>query len=337
MTNASFLAALRDYPNQFTRGIKLARAPSARVGKRGFDNVVTAGMGGSTWPIDFVNVFLESKPRIAIHRDYGLPTFPSELVNKKTLFLAISYSGNTEETIDATCAALARSARPICIACGGQLERLAAREKLAFIKLPPGLQPRCATGYIFSTALAVLTQAGLTRDHSRELYALALALEKRRKELEKQGEKIARELRGAIPLVFSSSRWESVARSWTIKFNEHSKIPSFHGVLPEANHNTFSGFAEKRDRKIARFHVVFLRDAASDARILKRFAVTRELLRELGVESSVVEMKGASALEKMFSTVWLGDFVAYHLALSRGVDPEQVPIVEYFKKKLKLR
>ncbi len=339
MTANSFLATLRDYPNQFTRGIQLARASSvtsgvtrsARDEKLGFENVVAAGMGGSALATDFVNAFLKGKPCVNTHRDYGLP----DSVSKKTLFFALSYSGNTEETLSTVRAAVTRGAKIVCVASGGELERIALRKKLSLVKLPPGLQPRCATGYFFSVILSILHEAGLTRDYSRDLTALTKKLEKKRVESEKKGAELAAKLRDAIPLVYSSSEWWSVARAWKIKFNENAKIPSFYAVLPELNHNEVAGFSENRGRRaLANFHAVFLRDAASDARVLKRFLVTRELLRELGVNSSVVEMKGVNALEKMFSTAWLGDFTAFNLALARGVDPEQVPVVEYFKKKL---
>ncbi len=342
MTANSFLATLRDYPNQFTRGIQLARASSvtssvtrsARYEKLGFENVVAAGMGGSALACDFANAFLEGKPRIVVHRDYGLP----DSISKKTLFFALSYSGNTEETLSATRAAILRGAKIVCVTSGGELERIALRKKLALVKLPPGIQPRCATGYFFSAILSILHDADFTRDYSRDLTALTKKLEKRRAESEKQGAELAAKLRDAIPLVYSSSEWWSVARAWKIKFNENAKIPSFYAVLPELNHNEVAGFSENRGRRaLANFHAVFLRDAASYARVLKRFLVTRELLRELGVDSSVVEMTGANALEKMFSTVWLGDFAAFNLALVRGVDPEQVAIVEDLKKKLKSR
>jgi len=326
MTKTSFLAALRDYPNQFARDIQLAQTEKI---KRDYENVIAAGMGGSALASDFLNTFLK-KPLIATHRNYGLP----ENVSNKTLFLALSYSGNTEETLSAVKQAIKKRAQVVCITSGGKLEQTALREKLPLAKIPTGLQPRCATGYFFSTLLKILHKAGFTRDYSRDLNALSKKLKERREEIEEQGARLARKLYGAIPLVYSSSEWWSVARAWKIKFNENAKTPSFYAVLPELNHNELAGFSEKRDRALARFRIVFLRDAASNARVLKRFTVTRELLQKLGVESSVVEMKGGNALEKLFSTVWLGDFAAFHLALLRGVDPERVEIVELLKKKI---
>lgn len=59
--------------------------------------VVILGMGGSAISGDLVSnlVASEAKLPILIHRDYNLPAF----INTKTLVIASSYSGMTEETL----------------------------------------------------------------------------------------------------------------------------------------------------------------------------------------------------------------------------------------------
>ena len=63
------------------------------------DKVVVLGMGGSAIGGDLVRSLAqsESKVPVIVHRDYGLPAY----VDDRTLLIASSYSGNTEETLSA--------------------------------------------------------------------------------------------------------------------------------------------------------------------------------------------------------------------------------------------
>ena len=126
----------------------------------GVDSVVVLGMGGSGSSGDLVRALVE--PRLPVPfmvvKSYGpLP----EWVGRNTLVVAVSYSGNTEETLAAFEEVHERGARVVCLSAAGRLAESAKEFGAAHIRVPPGLQPRAAVAYLMVPLLAVLARMGL--------------------------------------------------------------------------------------------------------------------------------------------------------------------------------
>jgi len=60
-----------------------------------------------------------------------------------------------------------------------------------------------------------------------------------------------------------------------------------------------------------------------------------DMVKEKGAEITEIEIKGDCFLTKLFSAIYIGDWVSYYLALNYGMDPTPVDIVEDLKRKLK--
>ncbi len=323
-----------NFPNQFKRGQK--RAGSIEI-KGEFDNIIICGMGGSALPANILisylrDLILKSKLSplpVYIHRSYNLPPQTTE----KSLVISISYSGNTEETISALKAAVEKKLKTVAITTNGKIEKICQKNNIPLVKIPSGIQPRSATGYLFSALIKILEKTEILEgNESKQLLELGKKLEKTN--LENQGKKIAGRLKGKIPLIYASNRLKSLARIWKIKFNENSKIPSFYNYFPELNHNEMVGFEDIEKSK--NFHIIILRDKERDLpRIQKRMELFAGLVKEKKVEVEFIDIKKGALLYKIFSTLILGDWISYYLALQRGIDPAPVKIVEQFKKKLK--
>jgi glucose/mannose-6-phosphate isomerase len=317
-----------DFPKQFEKALKFSSGIKTE-GK--FNKVIICGMGGSALPADVVKIYLESKNidlPIIICRTYNLPS----LTRKGSLILASSYSGNTEETLACYEEAKKRGLKIIGLARGGKLEEQCLKDKTPFIKYPndgPTFQPRYALGYVFSSILSILANQELIPNVHQKIRGLASKLAP--KKLEKQGKDIAAKLVGTIPIFYSSDKFgESVARIVKIKINENSKTQAFYNVFPELNHNEMVGFTNLQGK----YHVVIFHDKDDHERIQKRIKITSEILKNKGVPVSILEMQGETILEKMFSTILLGDWISYYLALKLNQDPTPVKMVEDFKKKM---
>ena len=318
---------MRDAINNFST--QLAYEPvieNADTLKR-YSAFIVAGMGGSNLAPGLLKIW---KPEldIASHRDYGLP-YISDAAARQTLLVASSYSGNTEETLDAFEEAGRRGLARAAVSAGGTLLESARRSGSPFIRLPDtGIQPRSALGFSLMALLKIIeADAALSE-------ARALTETLRPADFEAQGRELAQKLSGRIPVTYSSARNGAIAHNWKIKFNETGKIPAFYNVFPELNHNEMTGHDTRGGTKdLSRnFFFIFLKDAADDPRVLKRMAATEELYRDRGLPAAVVEMRGASVLEKIFSSLLVADWAAYYTAEGYGVEPEQVPMVEEFKK-----
>ncbi|TSC67170.1 MAG: glucose/mannose-6-phosphate isomerase, partial [Parcubacteria group bacterium Gr01-1014_72] len=247
----------------------------------------------------------------------------------KTLLIASSYSGNTEETIDALKTAIKTGLPAAVITSGGTLAKLAEEHSLPHIILPnPGIQPRMAVGFAVK-ALARLTG---TLETEKELAALSHTLAP--DTLEEAGAALAKKLRGHIPLIWSSAGNESIAYNWKIKFNETGKSPAFHNVFPELNHNELQAFdaSETTRPLVEKLVVLLLTDSDDDSRIVKRMNVLETLFtaRDIGVIK--VPFAGKTRAERIFSSLLLADWTTLALARAYGRDPETVPFIEEFKR-----
>lgn len=324
-----------DTPEQFMAGFELGKHIQLE-GK--YDTVIFSGMGGSALPADLLRTYLADvsnrfpamEPlQIIQNRTYGSP----DRTGGKVLHFVSSYSGNTEETLETLSALIANGEPTIGVSSGGKVESICREHGIQHIKLPipnPAFQPRMGTGYFVAAFLQVFLNLGLIPDIREEVLSGVHRYGKKRLEIEEKGKKLAAWLAKTTPIVYSGESYKSVALVWKIKLNENAKTPAFWNVFPELNHNEMVGWTLPQGR----FSALFLRDLADHPRIVKRFDITAELLREQGVAVEIIDLEGETVFEKMFSSVMLGDFTSYYLALEYGQDPTPVDMVEKLKKLL---
>jgi glucose/mannose-6-phosphate isomerase len=285
-----------------------------------FLNILVIGMGGSGMGGMLLKGMLEGKCRIpvVVYNSYLPPAFVSE----NTLVFAVSYSGNTEETLSCMKCAESAGARIIGITSGGELERLCKS-----IKIPGGKMPRTMLSYTFIPMLCVLEKLRIIKlENTAE--DISRLLEKNMEKFENLGKEIAAELKGKIPVVHSTSPYEAVAYRWHTQFSENSKVFSAYGFIPEMNHN---GINIEPD---GGFAFVFLRNSAESENIRKRMEITKSVFSKYG-KIIEVQCHGSTFLDVAFSGIIIGDFVSYYLALLAGKDPNRMDRIDWLKKELK--
>lgn len=314
---------IKDFPKQFLfepvieQADRLQRMPA----------VIVSGMGGSHLAADLLKSVHPSL-NLFIHRDYGLPLM-HEAYLKNCLFIASSYSGNTEEVLDGLEMAQKKGMPAAVISVGGELEKAAREYNLPYIKLPDtGIQPRCALGF---SLLALAKFMGLEQELI-QLRSLSDVLNV--EQAEQQGNALAEQLRGHVPVIYASARNEAIAYNWKIKCNETGKIPAFYNVFPELNHNEMTGMdvAEKTRDLSRQFYFIFLRDNEDDPRIQKRMDVCKKLYEDRGLPVADILFSGSSRWERIFNSLLVADWFSFHTGTAYGVETEQVPMVEEFKK-----
>lgn len=315
--------AIKNFAEQFNFKAVVENKSSLKPAKK----VVLGGMGGSHLAGDIIKM-VRSDLDFQIHSDYGLPRLlPEDL--KERLFIASSYSGNTEETIDFAEKAFENKLNLAIIATGGKLLEFAKKNNVPYVVLPSeGIQPRMALGFSFLAISKLLGPHGMCDELST--YAKILKPET----LEEEGKNLANALNSKVPIICSSTSNGAVAYNWKIKFNETGKIPAFCSVFPELNHNEMTGFDIDLSTKdlSSRFHFIFLKDDKDNPRTIKRMDVCEQLYKARGLGTTSINFNGSSTLERIFNSLLLADWTAYHSALLYGVDSENVPMVEEFKK-----
>jgi len=282
-----------------------------------------AGMGGSHLASEIIQAW-NPLSRIKTWSDYGLPE-----VEKTCLVILSSYSGNTEETISAYKEAVKRKLNKAVISTGGKLIELAKKDGTPYIKLPAtGIQPRSALGFSVRAVLCLMgEEKGL-----RELRALGKTLNP--KNDEDEGRRLAGETKGCVPVVYASRKNSGIAYNWKIKLNETGKIPAFCNVLPELNHNEMTGFDRKPSSKklSENFFFLLLKDKKDNQKIQKRMEILERLYKERGLKVKQIPLRGRGVFEKIFSSLLLADWIALYTAEGYGLEAEEVPMVEEFKK-----
>lgn len=299
-------------------------------------HVVFSGMGGSSLVAELALTWPQLQVPFVVSKSYDLPPF----VDKDTLVICASYSGNTEETLASLEVAQSAGAQIAIITHGGKLLEVAKAQQLPTAVLPECPQPRTGIFYAYRALVEILVAAGLAEAKTvDELASLVEPLQsvcsKWSPEIpqdDNYAKQLALEIVGKSLIVFAGPQMYPAAYKWKIDANENAKNTAWSNVVPEFNHNEMIGWSSHPEDKP--FAVFDLLSSFEHPRVLKRFEVTDRLLSGKRPKANTVEAQGSSPLEHMLYLVLLGDFVTTYLAMLNGVDPTPVALVEKFKTEL---
>jgi len=287
--------------------------------------IVVTGMGGSAISGDILRSLMkDSEIHVSVNKGYTLPRF----VDANTLVIAISYSGNTEETVSAYRDALRRKATVVSISSGGKLEELARMNETTHIKVPKGIQQRLSTPYLLLPMLNVLAASGLIDNQADSLVQMSKPIGIQ--QIKERAQDIAVKLKGKVPLIYSSDDLLCVAEKWKTDINENAKVPAFYNLFPEFNHNEICSFLNL----VGEYFVVMIKDEGDHERVKKRISIVKKLIMKQGVDVIELSLTGETLLVRIMSSIYQGMWISYYLALEYGVDPTDVSIIEDLKKEL---
>ncbi|MCU0667580.1 MAG: bifunctional phosphoglucose/phosphomannose isomerase [Patescibacteria group bacterium] len=300
------------------------------------ENIVFAGMGGSALGALLSTAWPGYNHPFEICRNYNLPGY----VGKKTLVIASSYSGNTEETIEALQQAESKGASIAVVASGGKLKEIALDKGYPFVELPQAGQPRYATLYGFKGLLSLLADGGfIDKSIQTELANQADWFKNQlagwRPDVatkDNYAKQIALEVIGKAPVIYSSTEMFPAAYKWKISFNENAKNIAWCNMYPEFNHNEFLGWSSHPlDKPYA---VIDLRSNLDHPRVQKRFDLSAKLISGKRPAPITVDLVGETLLQQLLYAVALGDFVSLYTGILNGLNPSPVDLIEKFKKEL---
>jgi len=342
LDKSGMMDLLMDLPSQILRAHEIAKAQGigpVRLGA-GISNIVFSGLGGSAIAGDIIKCSLGNELRLPfmVNRDYFAPGY----VNSKTLFIASSYSGNTEETISAYKDAKKKKARIVVITCGGKLFRLARKDGYPFIRIPGGMPPRCALGYSFVSALHLLSDLRLIKDKTREIYEIANTLNSLKagsigpsiRLKNNSAKKMASMLNGRFCAVYGwSKQLGCVATRWRTQLGENAKSLCMANDFPAMNHNDIMAYSHpKAIRKNT--VIILLKDQDDHTRIKRRMKITTSILKNRVHKIVTVESRGKRLISRIWSLIYYADFVSFYLAVLNKEDPTEIDEISHLKKEL---
>ena len=303
-----------------------------------YDSLLIMGMRGSGVSGDVLSLLSNevSSKKITVRKSYSIP---KKIMEVKPFCLFISYSGNTEETLSGLNDAIKNNLDWAVISSGGKLIDLAIEHNKEYIKIPDGLQPRAAFGYLTQAVCKIVDIVEGT-NFLKELrdvgnYLNEILNEEEDSEIFIEAKKISKEINKKTCIIYGGTDLtELVASRWKTQINENAKSKAFVGSMPEVHHNEILSWEADVEGSKSNYVLILLRDNSENSQIAKRFDLTQKLLGEK-VEIFNIEPKSQSTtLFKLMELVLLGDLFSISLADELNMIPEDIEGIENLKKLL---
>lgn len=318
-----------DFTKHLSAALQIGKAARLQKPTTEIRNILITGLGGSGIGGTIAGQVLDQQLHVplVVCKDY----FPPAFVNEHTLVIVSSYSGNTEETLQALSIAQEKKAQIVCIASGGAVIDIATRSNIEHIVIPSGMPPRSMFGYSFTQLLFVLNAKGLCNNAFMKEIEEAIALiDSCETAIQSEAQELADQLLNKIPVLYSDAKYEGVSVRFRQQINENSKMLCWHNALPEMNHNELVGWVDANEN----LAVIFFRNDDDYIRTIARMEYSAEVAKQVTPHILYIYSKGNSQLARTLYLVHIGDWISCYLADKKGIDAVEVNVITKLKNKL---
>jgi glucose/mannose-6-phosphate isomerase len=327
------LASIELFKQQCEEGYARGKALAIDPSYRDIDNIVFAGMGGSALPASILRSWnLLAKPSVVWNR-YNTPVY----MNEKTLFVGMSYSGTTEETLASTKTAFEKGAQTLGVTVGGKLAEMLENggKPVCFIDEAsnPCKQPRFAVGFMLGALIGIFESLGLLTENLDIEKALASLGKETSLDDASADARLAQSLAHKIPVVVAAEHLAEVAHFFQNQLNETGKTFAIAHEIPEVNHHLLESLGNPTTNK-DNLIFVFMLSPYYNERNQKRFVIMRELVEKAGIQTLEYARESGSWLEEAYLFMQSVEYTSYYLGLYHECDPSDIPFVTYFKNEL---
>lgn len=291
-------------------------------------NIIISGLGGSGIGGTIVSAILSDKLSIPliINKGYKIPSF----VSKNTLFIASSYSGNTEETLFALEHAQKAGAHIVCLSSGGTLIEKAQKEGWNYVLMPDGFPPRAAFGYSSTQLFYILEKYHLIdRLFEKSLLHACELMQLHFEDIQKEAKQIAQRIYNKYTVLYVEDAYEGVAIRFRQQINENGKNLCWHHVIPEMNHNELVGWTEKHESVVS----IFIRTKDEFERNTARFKINQDIISPYA-ECLEIAAMGNDKIERTYYLVHLTDWVSFFISELKKIDATEVRVIDFLKTEL---
>lgn len=325
-------------PEQIEAAVEAANGVVGLPDGDAIDNVLVLGMGGSGVTGELLQTIAGPfmPVPVVVVKGYEPPSY----ANERTLVFAMSFSGDTEETVDAVETAAANGANIVAVTRGGRLGELAARWGGQVVPIADGIpQPRAGLGALAIPPLVILERLGLFPGAGQWIVHAVDQLKIRRDELAKDGncaELLARRIGRTLPIIYGGGGLGAVAAMrWKTEVNENARVAAFWNSSPELCHNEIAGWGQHGDMTRQVFTLVKLRHDFEHPQVMRRFDLIDEVAEEVLAGVETVEAAGEGNLAQLLDLTMVGTFTSLHMAAQEGIDPGPVPVLDWMKQQLR--
>ena len=317
------------FTKQLTEGLEIGLKANLKAPQNPINSMIITGLGGSGIGGKIATQLVSDQLKIPaiINNDYNLPEF----VNENTLVIVSSFSGNTEETLEALKKAQEANAEIACITSGGKLAEIARAEGYNLIILPTAFSPRAMLTYSIIQQLFLFHHYGfINNNFINEIEKTVLLLDNEIDEIKDKAHQTALALHGKTTVIYAESGLEGVIVRIRQQINENSKSLGWHHVIPEMNHNELVGWAGGKSE----YAVVIVRSDYEHSRSKVRMDISKEIIQKQTPIVLEFHPKGDSLIEQSFYHILWGDWISVYLAELYQVDDVEVKVIDYLKAEL---
>ena len=320
---------IEGFTTQLKEAISIGEKASLKVSDKKITNVLICGLGGSGIGGSIVADIVSGQILVPISysKDYSIPNY----VDENTLVIGSSYSGNTEETLEALDECLKRKAEVAIITSGGKLISIAKKNNLNHIVIPGGNPPRAMFAYSFTQLFFILKHYKIINSDFINNFIKGInLLDKEKENIKQQAKDLAKKIFKKTPVIYVANGGEGVAIRFRQQLNENSKVLCWHHVVPEMNHNELLGWRTNTEN----LAVIYLRNKSDYIRNQKRMDINKEVISKYTDNISDIWSMGVSALENSLYLINFGDWVSWYLSELNNVDAIEIDVINFLKDKL---
>ena len=326
------------FPTQVKHAFTIAKSLPIDYDK--ITNVVVLGMGGSGIVGDYLRVLLRNS---SLPVEINKHAIPPRSVSKDSLVVAVTYSGKTQETMDALDTCVKTGANVILVTSKRELDSVHNEGNVRCITIPENGQSRASLGYMLVPLLYLLQDANILKKVDRDLTETVEVLNQIKQECKPEiplkknpARSLASELLGRLPIIYGEYNFtDAVAMRWKQMLNENAKTHCYYDAFPELLHNEIEAWDEPESNE--KYAMILLRDSLYEREtgLQERIAATKYIVQQ---KSKIFEVwsRGRSELARLLSLTYLGDLTSVYLAKAKRVDASKVRNIELLKN-LKLK
>ena len=322
---------VKSFPKHIDEAIKIGSSIHLNTSITDIDNIVISGQGGSAIGGVVVKNLLHDKISIPIfiNRDYKIPSF----VNNRTLFIASSYSGNTEETISALNTAKEKTPFIFCICSGGKILKVAQKHSFNYILIPSGGAPRGMLCYSIVQLLFVICKlSGFSLENmTKELLSAKEYLMAEQTEIIKIGRQVSSLISNKMPFIYAFPEFEGVAIRFKQQLNENSKRHACYNIIPEMNHNEIVPWINKNICVVP----IFIKGNTSN-RNEKRMEISISKIKKNVDDLIELKVNNSNYLIQYLYFIHIVDWISIMIAEKDNIDPDDIRLINSLKKELKV-
>ena len=294
------------------------------------DHVVFSGMGGSGTVGDlFSSVLSKTNIHTTVVKGYELPN----TIDKNTLVVATSVSGNTIETITTLESANKKNCKVIAFSSGGMIESFCTKNNIEFRKLPQIHSPRASfPSYVYSILKTLNSIIPITK---QDIINSLEQLEHTYEEISSTNlddsnpsVNLANWITGT-PVIYYPHGLETVAIRFKNSLQENAKTHAISENVVESSHNGIVSW-ERPSSMVP----IMIEGKDDHIKTKERWKILREYFEVNNIKYNEIQSVDGNILSKVMCLIYTLDYSTIYYAVQLGIDPSPIRSIDFIKDRL---